>query len=277
MFGDIMGIGNKIKEYRNKANLTQKDLAYKLHVSYQAISKWENDNTEPSIESLKEMAIIFNCSVDELLDVEKKEGKIEIVEPEEKEIKKEVPKDFKKLTVANNKLNLAINVFSKFNWTLISKVDNVNHQNYELVFERPIKNENYKLDLEASLAIQKERINSIRSPKFWIVGVILIAISILFFILNGNINSKQEVYLVTYTTLIICLVLIPGIIILIIGLVSVSKRTNYKSELHGQYYLDMTKYKDRYHIDENIDDDYFIKKLITHHISIREATLYFTN
>ena len=37
-----MGVGPKIKEYRNKAGLTQKDLADKLHVTYQAVSRWEN-------------------------------------------------------------------------------------------------------------------------------------------------------------------------------------------------------------------------------------------
>lgn len=77
-----MGIGNNIKEYRTKANLTQKDLADKLHVSYQAVSKWENDDTEPSIETLKEMATILNCSINDLFGVEEEKPKetIKVVE-----------------------------------------------------------------------------------------------------------------------------------------------------------------------------------------------------
>lgn len=77
-----MGIGNNIKEYRTKANLTQKDLADKLHVSYQAVSKWENDDTEPSVETLKEMATILNCSINDLFGVEEEKPKetIKVVE-----------------------------------------------------------------------------------------------------------------------------------------------------------------------------------------------------
>ena len=68
-----MGIGPKIKEFRNKAGLTQKDLADQLHVTYQAVSRWENGDAEPSIETLKEMCGILNCSIEELFEMEKKE------------------------------------------------------------------------------------------------------------------------------------------------------------------------------------------------------------
>ena len=81
-----MGVGPKIKELRNKAGLTQKDLADQLHVTYQAVSRWENDDAEPSIGTLKEMCGILNCSIDELFEIEKKdeqkpvEEKVTIVE-----------------------------------------------------------------------------------------------------------------------------------------------------------------------------------------------------
>ena len=67
-----MGIGSKIKEYRNKAGLTQKDLADQLHVTYQAVSRWENDDAEPSFDMLKDMCSILNCSTDDLFGIEKK-------------------------------------------------------------------------------------------------------------------------------------------------------------------------------------------------------------
>lgn len=68
-----MGVGPKIKELRNKAGLTQKDLADQLHVTYQAVSRWENDDTEPSIDTLKETCRILNCSIDELFEMKSKE------------------------------------------------------------------------------------------------------------------------------------------------------------------------------------------------------------
>ncbi len=78
-----MGIGHKIKEYRTKAGLTQKELADALYVTYQAVSRWENDDAEPSFDTLKEMCRILNCSTDDLFGMEKPK-----VEEEKKE---EVP------------------------------------------------------------------------------------------------------------------------------------------------------------------------------------------
>lgn len=69
-----MSLGENIKKYRNELNLTQKDLSEKLHVTYQAVSRWENDEVEPSILTLKEMCKIFSCTMDELLGVENKDA-----------------------------------------------------------------------------------------------------------------------------------------------------------------------------------------------------------
>ena len=78
-----MGIGLKIKEYRTKAGLTQKDLADKLHITYQAVSRWENDDAEPSFDMLKDMCRILNCSTDDLFEIKKKdEEKIEEQPPQ---------------------------------------------------------------------------------------------------------------------------------------------------------------------------------------------------
>lgn len=76
-----MAIGKNIKEYRNKLNITQKDLADKLHVTYQAVSRWENEETEPSISTITQMCEIFNCTVDELLGVE-----VQVEEEAKKEV-----------------------------------------------------------------------------------------------------------------------------------------------------------------------------------------------
>ncbi len=66
-----MGIGPKIKEYRNKLGITQKDLADQLHVTYQAVSRWENDDAEPSFDTIRMMCKVFNCTTDDLFGIEK--------------------------------------------------------------------------------------------------------------------------------------------------------------------------------------------------------------
>lgn len=60
--------GKLIKEIRKKYNLTQKDLADKYHVTYQAVSKWENGKNMPDVTILKEISQDFNVSMDDLID-----------------------------------------------------------------------------------------------------------------------------------------------------------------------------------------------------------------
>lgn len=66
----MVRIGEKLKTLRNEKKMTQKDLAEQLNVSAQAVSRWENDDVEPSLETLGQLATIFNVSVDELFGKE---------------------------------------------------------------------------------------------------------------------------------------------------------------------------------------------------------------
>ena len=63
-------VGKFIKELRKKNNLTQKDLADKYGVTYQAVSKWENGINLPEISLIREMSKDFNISVENILDGE---------------------------------------------------------------------------------------------------------------------------------------------------------------------------------------------------------------
>lgn len=60
-------IGNFIMAKRKALGLTQQQLADKLNVSFQAVSKWENGTTYPNIEILRDLAIVLEVSVDEIL------------------------------------------------------------------------------------------------------------------------------------------------------------------------------------------------------------------
>lgn len=59
-------IGNNIKKYRVKHNMTQEQLAEYLNVSHQAVSKWEAGSTMPDVYMLPELAKFFDVSIDEL-------------------------------------------------------------------------------------------------------------------------------------------------------------------------------------------------------------------
>ena len=63
-------IGKFIKEIRKNNNLTQKDLADKYGVTYQAVSKWENGKNIPDIMLLKQISKDFNVNIEDILDGE---------------------------------------------------------------------------------------------------------------------------------------------------------------------------------------------------------------
>lgn len=64
---DSIKVGNFIMEKRKSMGMTQQQLADKLNISFQAISKWENGTTYPNIEILRDLAIVLDVSVDEIL------------------------------------------------------------------------------------------------------------------------------------------------------------------------------------------------------------------
>lgn len=59
--------GGRIKELRERHGLTQKELAEKLGVSAQAVSKWENNVNQPDVSTIRKLCAIFGISVDEFL------------------------------------------------------------------------------------------------------------------------------------------------------------------------------------------------------------------
>lgn len=64
-----MELGKKIRQLRCKAGLTQEQLAEKLNVGAQAVSKWETAAAMPDITALPLLAEVFGVSIDELFDL----------------------------------------------------------------------------------------------------------------------------------------------------------------------------------------------------------------
>lgn len=72
-----MEIGKKIMDLRKKNGLSQEELAEKVGVARQTISKWELGETSPDLKQSKELSKIFNVSLDELTDNDIKDVLIE--------------------------------------------------------------------------------------------------------------------------------------------------------------------------------------------------------
>lgn len=64
-----MELGNKIRSLRLRAGLTQEMLAEEMRVSFQTISKWENNVCAPDISMLPKLSVFFGVTIDELFDL----------------------------------------------------------------------------------------------------------------------------------------------------------------------------------------------------------------
>lgn len=65
-----MDFGSKLQNLRKEKKLSQEQLAEKLNVSRQAVSKWESNQSYPEMEKLIEMTKIFGCTLDDLTNNE---------------------------------------------------------------------------------------------------------------------------------------------------------------------------------------------------------------
>lgn len=67
-----MKLNEKIREYRRLFNLSQEQLAEKMGVSRQVVTKWENDEGLPEINNIKLLSKLMGISIDYLLDESKR-------------------------------------------------------------------------------------------------------------------------------------------------------------------------------------------------------------
>ena len=86
-----MTLGNHLYNARKKSGLSQEDVAAKLGVSRQTISKWELDETLPDIRQAKRLAVLYHLSLDELIDFDIDGKEIErVIENTSEETQKKI-------------------------------------------------------------------------------------------------------------------------------------------------------------------------------------------
>lgn len=76
---------------RKRSGLSQEDVAAKLGVSRQTVSKWETDETLPDISQSKKMALLYNLSLDELISFDEDIKEIEeVIEKTSEEVQSKI-------------------------------------------------------------------------------------------------------------------------------------------------------------------------------------------
>lgn len=87
-----MDISEKILNLRKAHNLTQEQLAEKLNVSRQSISKWESGQSAPEVDKLTVLSDVFHVTTDYLLkpsEIDELAIKAEVLEKQQQQLKNE--------------------------------------------------------------------------------------------------------------------------------------------------------------------------------------------
>ena len=130
-----MLFNEKLKMLRKESNLTQEELAEKLNVSRQAITKWESGEGIPDIENLKQISILFNITIDELI----KEDKTVEIETKKRytyleELEIDHTKHFDINICKINELNIISNEEEKIKIELLSDKEDLK-ENFKIKFD----------------------------------------------------------------------------------------------------------------------------------------------
>lgn len=103
--GDYMQyeIGKKIKMYRKKLNLNQKDFANLIGVSNSRVSNWEQGINRPDVDTLSIICDVLKISADDLLDIHLKE-------PQYTELEKKIISEYRKKPELQQAVNIILGI-----------------------------------------------------------------------------------------------------------------------------------------------------------------------
>lgn len=123
-----MNIGEKLYELRKEKNLSQEEVADKLNVTRQTVSKWETNQSTPDFDKIVPICELFEISTEELLTGKKEEEKIITIEeqPNQEESKKEISKEeFKRKSAEVVSTSVFIYILSIVAIIVLSEINDV--------------------------------------------------------------------------------------------------------------------------------------------------------
>ena len=160
-----MLFNEKLKMLRKESNLTQEELAEKLNVSRQAITKWESGDGTPDIENLKQISNLFNTTIDELVKEDKNvtvEAKEQYIYIEELEI--DHTKHFDINICKIKELNIMPNAEEKIKIELLSNEEEFLADSFNIKFDDLYNN--LDIDIKSKQQVQDVSINMYLPEKY---------------------------------------------------------------------------------------------------------------
>ena len=187
--------GSAISKLRKQKGLTQLELGEKLNVSYQAVSKWENNSSQPDLDTILKMSKIFGVTIDEFY-------KIASTEPAEDDPIEEVDSTIKMLGVCSScgrvitEENLGSNAEKLLCKTCKQKIDAAMIQT---------KREQYRLE---SIAKAEREINESKFKSRLIWSFIVGGLSSIIFFFIG-LNALPNDIFITILTAVLFFTFVP--------------------------------------------------------------------
>lgn len=136
-----MSIGEHIKMARKNKGLTQKELGNLLGISQSAVGQFENDTSNPKYETLQKIADALDVSVYSLIDINKSQKELEILQKELRDIQDNTDMPY------NTKLDI-----------MQSKENDIEQQHKILHIKQDIYKQSMKKDAETSLFAKYKKV-----------------------------------------------------------------------------------------------------------------------
>lgn len=205
-----MLFNENLKMLRKEKKLTQEELAERLNVSRQAITKWESGDGTPDIENLKQISILFNTTIDELVK-EEKDVTIEAIKQHSyiEELEIDHTKHFDIKIDKIYELNIMPNNQEKVKIELLSNEEENLEENFKIKFDDlynnldiDIKNKKEVKDIIINMYLPEKYINDIElNSKMKVLNISNLELEKLEY--DGNLkylnvkNTKGEIVLNT--------------------------------------------------------------------------------
>lgn len=154
-----MLFNEKLKKLRKEEGLTQEQLAEKLNVSRQAITKWETGEGVPDIENIKQISNLFNVTIDELL---KEEKNINIEKREKYSYVEELEIDHSKHFDINICKIQELNILSNNEEKVRVEVLSSENENLNEIFKVEFDNMYNKLDIDIKNNKKIEKVDNVK-------------------------------------------------------------------------------------------------------------------
>ena len=188
-----MNIGEKLYELRKEKHMSQEEVAEKLDVTRQTISKWETNMSTPDFDKIKPLCDLYEITADELLTGEKKE------KPEIQETKQNVTQERAKGIAAG-----VLFYFIAIVWIMISvPVLFLNPVLSSAIFILLCGIATYKI-IYTCMVYKQEKPKEEEKEKNPIIKRINNILDIIFFIIYMIISFKTMAWHITWIIFIIC-------------------------------------------------------------------------